>query len=70
MFLSLFTVKFLEILKPFISVLPEVAKPERKVRLFVSVVECMLCSVQKLACGNLSFEHCDMAETSRTSPTS
>jgi hypothetical protein len=30
-FCSAFVVKFLEVLRPFISVLPEVAKPERRV---------------------------------------
>lgn len=29
--LYLFTVKFLEVIKPFCSILPEVTKPERKV---------------------------------------
>lgn len=29
-----FSVKFLEVIKPFCSILPEIAKPERKVYIF------------------------------------
>ena len=39
--ICLYSVKVLEVLRPFVSLLPEVSKPERKVRqLIMSVVQC------------------------------
>lgn len=34
----MFAVKFLEVIKPFCSILPEIAKPERKVRFIQSIL--------------------------------
>lgn len=39
-FFILLSVKFLEVIKPFCSILPEIAKPERKVSILASLKLC------------------------------
>ena len=59
-----FSVKFLEVIKPFCSILPEIEKPERKVSLYsvdhffvlylqyctlVNVITTIVCDLQKIS---------------------
>ena len=64
---SSLSVKFLEILKPFISVLPEVSKPERKVNIiysFVFISRCLVVSFDSSVIQSNFLDRCQKVNLS------